>query len=1103
MDLYERPMAMSDQNPEQIDRSLAALDQLRAMVERYGIWTGAWLGATGIRRGEELILFLLKVHLLAPGVAAPSPEAVFDTMTPDVVVRTRAVGLRDCWSMLQAIARGDTNALNRLLGLRAGHRLALFTGKGLGVWSTNIDRYSRSGRTTLVASCGYSTSFRDIFGFELFDRLGAQLRGQSKPYGSLAEIAKGMAFRSSHSFDSNNAMPLLELSAELPIDLVQSEYDPAEQAIWLALDVGASVPLEQLTVTLTPEPRVTISGTDFRPESAGDLRRFINLVRCERPRDEVLVHVDFDQLDIASAKIQTGAPPGSPILVGALTPVIEARRQPDAAATASRPPSRRRASAATGGSSEGEPERVPGYATDKKADRDLLGIERDIRALAALAASTEVRPPLSIGLFGPWGSGKTTFMHLLQQRIDALCAAERSRGGRDIYCSRVAHVWFNAWTYMDANLWASLASEVFQELGRLVDEPETGKPGESDSSTSRRGQLARALASAQEELSEANEEKRRAERSAEAAKKELESSVAARESVAARLGEATKKSAAVQEALRVARRALGEPFSDSARAIDLLKDIARESRGAWGLLCRFRVLCRRLATGEKLFAVALLAVLPLAVHWAASHLDMQWVGEFGAGLGFILTLGGEFLLWIRPKLRKLDGAISALEDAGEEIEAADQRLVERMSAKEAEIAAELALAREKVQAAQVAQADAQRKVELLAAEIQDIESGRVLDRFVRKRLAAGDYEKRRGLIALVRSDFLALEKLVREQPKIARVDRIVLYVDDLDRCPAPVVAEVLQAVHLLLALPLFVVVVGVDARWVGSSLAQHPGAIAPGGEPDGEAARSGAIRYLEKIFQIPYTLRELEPAGFERIIGNITENVASPAASITPLVAPPPVIAAPTVIDCESAGEVGVAPSPLVETAAAAQPEAQITARLTADDSPSPLRLEPHQIQFLKSLAPLIATPRAAKRLANLYRFLYATLTAGEAAAFADPLGDEYKAAAILLAALCGYPAEADQFLVELEEAEKDVTWSAFLQSDRTEARASHLTRALLKELGSGGDDSLANAPVSRFQEWIPATRRFSFGIPTGPDGNGATAHVTGKAGYRALPAFT
>jgi len=45
------------------------------------------------------------------------------------------------------------------------------------------------------------------------------------------------------------------------------------------------------------------------------------------------------------------------------------------------------------------------------------------------------------------------------------------------------------------------------------------------------------------------------------------------------------------------------------------------------------------------------------------------------------------------------------------------------------------------------------------------------------------------------------------------LQRIVLYVDDLDRCPPTKVVDVLRATHLLLALPLFVVIVAVDPRW--------------------------------------------------------------------------------------------------------------------------------------------------------------------------------------------------------------------------------------------------------------------------------------------------
>lgn len=145
-------------------------------------------------------------------------------------------------------------------------------------------------------------------------------------------------------------------------------------------------------------------------------------------------------------------------------------------------------------------------------------------------------------------------------------------------------------------------------------------------------------------------------------------------------------------------------------------------------------------------------------------------------------------------------------------------------------------------------------------------SGRLL-RFVRERVTNGEYAKHLGLVATVRRDFTDLsvmmsnidgnlksesdrltknyksrmdmliekadsEKLLTDDEKetlrasTSRPDetaypsfeRIILYIDDLDRCPPVKVVEVLQAVHLLLSFPLFVVIVAVDARWVSRAL---------------------------------------------------------------------------------------------------------------------------------------------------------------------------------------------------------------------------------------------------------------------------------------------
>jgi hypothetical protein len=62
---------------------------------------------------------------------------------------------------------------------------------------------------------------------------------------------------------------------------------------------------------------------------------------------------------------------------------------------------------------------------------DELGMDAEAEALAWVVAAEDVHPPLSVGLFGDWGTGKSYFMQLMQQRVkrisDKAKAEERAR----------------------------------------------------------------------------------------------------------------------------------------------------------------------------------------------------------------------------------------------------------------------------------------------------------------------------------------------------------------------------------------------------------------------------------------------------------------------------------------------------------------------------------------------------------------------------------------------------------------------------------------------------------------------------------------------------
>ena len=120
------------------------------------------------------------------------------------------------------------------------------------------------------------------------------------------------------------------------------------------------------------------------------------------------------------------------------------------------------------------PRRRAGFDADGTTGPDFLDIDQDVLALATLIAARESSPPLSIGLFGDWGSGKTFFMNRLRRTVADLSAEARDARvmQRDHwFYKRIVQIEFNAWHYVEGNLWASMVEHILSNL-RFSDEPE-------------------------------------------------------------------------------------------------------------------------------------------------------------------------------------------------------------------------------------------------------------------------------------------------------------------------------------------------------------------------------------------------------------------------------------------------------------------------------------------------------------------------------------------------------------------------------------------------------------------------------------------------------
>ena len=98
-------------------------------------------------------------------------------------------------------------------------------------------------------------------------------------------------------------------------------------------------------------------------------------------------------------------------------------------------------------------ERVQAMLSDQPAREDRLNFTPYAETLAEIIADPNMRPPLTIGVFGGWGLGKTSLMRMIQERLE-----ENTK-----YEFAIHTVWFNAWLYSrEQAIWRALIARVVQ-----------------------------------------------------------------------------------------------------------------------------------------------------------------------------------------------------------------------------------------------------------------------------------------------------------------------------------------------------------------------------------------------------------------------------------------------------------------------------------------------------------------------------------------------------------------------------------------------------------------------------------------------------------------
>ncbi len=738
---------------------------------------------------------------------------------------------------------------------------------------------------------------------------------------------------------------------------------------------------------------------------------------------------------------------------------------------------------------------VPGLAACEDAC-DSLDVEGQATIFATLLIAEKVRPPYALGLLGDWGVGKSQFMRLMQKKVKRDAGKEAHAEENSGFVSRAAQIEFNAWHYVDSDLWASLASHIFdslaEELCRRPDEiglvrrqlrqriqssqlEQEQAEAAVKAAEKMRETAAAALATAQQERARlaADYEKQYLKRVWDAVRKvkrdpnnldetgnwpDIEDLKTRVEKTAKRLGiDKTIKSAEdVQQVYASLRQVTG-------RGLGLAAAVASPWKG------------KKRALLSGIIAVLFLLLVVLGWPWILKRVDhfmkiseagLSWLRSPLLQLAAIISAVSG---WTAVRVKSISSALKYLETIQAEIrkprielttpEKEEKALKGEIETLDAQIATE----QQKIKEAGRQIADAQ-------AEIQRINAGGLVYDFLGGRVRDSRYLDRLGLISVIRQDFEKLDALLRdwrehhddddanqvapaERPWETRpIERIVLYIDDLDRCPPKRVVEVLEAVHLLLALPLFVVVVAVDARWLERSLNEiyNPWvARTDRGEPQEPVHRFNAHNYLEKILQIPFSLPAMNEKGYQQLVADDVAETERPEATSQNGTerqesnqAENRENPAPGTKEGKGGamGEPGSKPEgnegkeKETEERQKEQAEAQAQHRRQEQEATRarivamlPLEWEK---DFISALYPFISTPRLARRFLNIYRLLRVRAADVEEdfLTFMDREKGDYRAVLILLAITVGRAAVASELLRDLANASTHNDFEAWLE---------------------------------------------------------------------------
>ena len=142
---------------------------------------------------------------------------------------------------------------------------------------------------------------------------------------------------------------------------------------------------------------------------------------------------------------------------------------------------------------------------------------------------------------------------------------------------------------------------------------------------------------------------------------------------------------------------------------------------------------------------------------------------------------------------------------------------------------------------------------------------------VEELIESPDYKKKVGFLGTFEEDFARIVEVATRRSPFWRPRKLVIFIDDLDRCSPAQAASIIEAVNLFLDSVGCVFVLGMDTAVVAASIEVKYRDLADKLRREAPDILSPGNLFLEKIVQIPFQVPRPSSSAINKMVGSIIE----------------------------------------------------------------------------------------------------------------------------------------------------------------------------------------------------------------------------------------